>query len=220
MSKDTLERPLSSRFSDALVHACELHRSQPRKGTQIPYVSHLLAVASLALENGATEDEAIAAVLHDAVEDQGGRETAAIIRKRYGDAVADIVEACTDADVYPKPSWRERKEKYVAHVERASASAKLVSACDKLHNARSILSDYRELGDALWPRFNAPAGRNDVLWYYRALAAAFRSAPMSKGLRKVVDELDRTLNQLDAAIAAHTTEPDKKETAALASHRL
>ncbi len=139
------------RFEDALAYAARLHAGQRRKGTDIPYVSHLLAVASLAIENGADEDEAIAALLHDAVEDQGGRRRLHAIRRRYGARVAELVAGCTDADVTPKPPWRQRKVRYLEHLRTASPSVRLVSACDKLHNARAILADYRRLGDALWP---------------------------------------------------------------------
>src|ERR1700693_3220958 len=104
VKKELLERPLTNRFREALSYAFELHREQPRKGTQIAYVAHLLSVAGLALEHGATEDEAIAALLHDAVEDQGGAPTATAIRQRFGDTVADIVEACSDTDETPKPT--------------------------------------------------------------------------------------------------------------------
>ncbi len=162
---------LSPRFTDALALACDLHREQTRKGTPIPYIAHLLAVSALALEHGATEDEAIAAVLHDSVEDQGGLATESLIRSRFGAAVADIVMGCTDAVVVPKPPWRERKEQYIAHLSSAPPSVLLVSACDKLHNARSILADYRALGDDLWPRFTG--GRDGTLWYYAELVAAF-----------------------------------------------
>lgn len=182
----------TARFRDALTYACELHADQKRKGTDIPYVAHLLAVASLALEHGASEDEAIAALLHDAVEDQGGRATGDEIRRRYGDAVADIVQACSDTDVQPKPPWRERKEAYVAHLEHAPRAVRLVSACDKLHNARAILADYRIHGDALWSRFSG--GRDGTLWYYRALAAGFLRllpGPLADEIDRVVSDLER-----------------------------
>lgn len=195
MADETLAQPLTDRFTDALTLACELHRSQARKGTQIPYVAHLLAVASLALEHGATEDEAIAAVLHDAVEDQGGAATAARIRERFGDHVADLVQAASDTDETPKPPWRERKERYIAHVRTATPSSRLVSAADKLHNARSILADYREHGEALWQRFSG--GRDGTLWYYRELVAAFAS----HGETRLVAELRRVVDELDALVA-------------------
>ena len=182
---------LSKRFERAFIFAQRLHTRQLRKGTRIPYISHLIGVASIALENGADEDEAIAALLHDAVEDQGGRKTLNRIRRRFGDRVASIVEGCTDAEVIPKPPWRERKEAYIAHVRYASKSVRLVSASDKLHNARAILSDFRTLGDNLWSRFNP--GKEGVLWYYRSLVDAFRS----HGSTPLVDELDRVVTELE-----------------------
>jgi len=191
MGDETLAHPLSARFTLALSLACDLHRDQARKGTQVPYVSHLLGVASLALEHGADEDEAIAALLHDSVEDQGGSNTAALVREHFGDRVADIVLECTDSSVVPKPPWRARKEAYIAHLGTATPSARLVSACDKLHNARSILTDYRELGESLWSRFTT--GR-ETLWYYRALVDAFAahgSTPLVRELERVVSELER-----------------------------
>jgi GTP pyrophosphokinase len=154
-------------------------------------VAHLLAVTSLALEHGATEDEAIAAVLHDAIEDQGGAPTREEIRRRFGDVVTAIVDGCTDTDVVPKPPWRQRKEAYIAHVRSASPSVRLVSSADKLHNARSILADYRLLGEALWPRFTG--GKEGTLWYYRALIDAYRAA----GGTPLVDELERVVGEIE-----------------------
>src|SRR2546428_13390922 len=129
---------LSPRFEAALVFANRLHATQTRKGGRIPYVSHLLGVASLALEHGADEDVAIAALLHDAVEDQGGRPTLARIRRRFGARVASIVEGCSDADTIPKPAWRSRKEGYLRHLDTASAEVRLVSASGKLHHPRAV----------------------------------------------------------------------------------
>lgn len=200
MADETLRQPLTARFSEALSLACELHRTQARKGTQIPYVAHLLGVASIALEHGADEDEAIAAVLHDAVEDQGGAQTAALLAQRFGDRVADIVRSCSDTDVVPKPPWRERKTAYVAHVAEASPSARLVSASDKLHNARAALADYRTLGPVLWERFKG--GRDGTLWYYRALVDAYRKSPPGGDGRRLVDELDRVVTELERIAAA------------------
>src|SRR6185369_16391952 len=165
---------LSSKFDQALHYATLVHAGQMRKETKVPYLAHLLAVASIGLEYGAGEDEAIGALLHDAGEDAGGLGRIEDIRCRFGDAVAAIVQGCTDTVVTPKPPWRKRKEDYIAHVPHASASVRLVSAADKLHNARSILRDYRRLGDALWWRFNG--GKEGTLWYYRALLEAFRQA--------------------------------------------
>lgn len=183
---------LSHRFEEALTWATQLHASQERKGTGIPYVSHVLAVAAIALEHGATENEAIAALLHDAVEDQGGARTLAEIETRFGTEVAGIVSGCSDTDTIPKPPWRERKEAYVAHLTEASKSVRLVSASDKLHNARAILSDLRLIGEALWGRFSG--GRDGTLWYYRALAEAFRihgPARLASELGLVVREIER-----------------------------
>lgn len=183
---------LTRKFDEALAFAVDLHRGQSRKGTGVPYVSHLLSVTALVLEHGGTEEQAIAALLHDAVEDQGGRPTAESIRARFGDVVADIVEGCTDTDVSPKPPWRGRKEAYVARVRKELAHVRLVSAADKLHNARTMVTDLRIHGPALWKRFNA--GRNETLWYLNALVEAFREA----GTTPIVEELARTVAELEA----------------------
>jgi (p)ppGpp synthase/HD superfamily hydrolase len=183
---------LSERFNEALVFAADLHAGQLRKGMGVPYVSHLLAVASLVLEAGGDEDEAIAALLHDAVEDQGGQETLEAIRSRFGERVADTVWGCTDTDEVPKPPWRARKEAYIRHLDLASPSVLLVSNADKVHNARATLSDYREMGDALWDRFNASG--EEILWYYRSLSEVFtrrRPSPLARELERTVSELER-----------------------------
>lgn len=179
---------LTDRYSDALVFAFELHRTQFRKGSQIPYVAHLLGVSSLVLENGGGEAEAIAGLLHDAAEDQGGSPVLAAIESRFGRTVSEIVLGCTDSLDEPKPPWRERKERYLQHLPTASRSVQLVSSCDKLYNARSIVADYRSLGEALWDRFRG--GREGTLWYYRALAETFsvQNAAVDE-LRRVVAEL-------------------------------
>lgn len=186
---------LSSKFGDALVYASQLHCDQFRKGTHIPYVSHLLAVTAIVLEHGGTEDEAIAALLHDAVEDQGGSETREEIRKEFGDTVVAIVDGCSDTDTVPKPPWCERKLAYIANVVEAPRSVRLVSAADKLHNARAILADYRQHGETLWGRFNG--GRDGTLWYYRALADAFCSVEANP----LAEELDRTVAELERLAA-------------------
>ena len=182
---------LTARFEEALVFATRLHAQQTRKGTAIPYIAHLLAVTSIVLENGGSEDEAIAALLHDAIEDQGGAATREEIRRRFGDTVVFIVDGCTDAEVLPKPPWRARKEAYIAHIRHAPASVRLVSAADKLHNARSVLADYRVLGDALWQRFNG--GKDGTLWYYRSVTNALKHA----GTNSVVEELERVVTELE-----------------------
>ncbi|MBI5293232.1 MAG: bifunctional (p)ppGpp synthetase/guanosine-3',5'-bis(diphosphate) 3'-pyrophosphohydrolase [Chloroflexi bacterium] len=184
---------LTRRFEDALSFATQLHSSQLRKETSVPYISHLLGVTSLVLEHAAEEDEAIAALLHDAVEDQGGPVVRDEIRRRFGDNVAAIVDGCTDTDATPKPPWRARKEAYIAHIRTASPSVQLVSAADKLHNARAILLDYRQMGDSLWERFHG--GREGTLWYYRAIVTAFREA--GAGPARLVDELERVVADLE-----------------------
>ena len=180
---------LTQRFDRALAFAADLHRAQQRKDTTIPYVSHLLAVASLVLEHGGSETEAIAALLHDAVEDQGGLPTLSRIADEFGEEVAAIVAGCTDADVVPKPPWRARKEVYIAHLAHASESICLVSAADKLHNLRSIVSDYQMLGEELWGRFNGK--REGTLWYYQQLVDAFRSSALAKP--RILQELEAVL---------------------------
>ncbi len=182
---------LSHRFTEALIYATQLHATQVRKGSGVPYIAHLLGVASIALEYGANEDEAIAALLHDAIEDQGGNTTREEIRRRFGDIVTEIVDGCTDADTIPKPPWRQRKEDYIAHLPTASASVRLVSAADKLYNAATILKDYRILGDSIWSRFKG--GKEGSLWYYRALVVAFRQVESTP----LVDELDRVVSDLE-----------------------
>ncbi|MCL1467278.1 HD domain-containing protein [Argonema galeatum] len=182
---------LPERFTEALVFATQLHANQVRKGSGVPYIAHLLGVTSIALEYGANEDEAIAALLHDAIEDQGGAATRSEIRRRFGDTVTAIVDGCTDSDTTPKPPWRQRKEAYIAHIPTASLSVLLVSASDKLYNARSILKDYRVLGESVWERFKG--GREGSLWYYRALVNAFRQAWSSP----LIDELDRVVSELE-----------------------
>jgi (p)ppGpp synthase/HD superfamily hydrolase len=185
----------SLKFQEALVYAAQAHAGQLRKGTRIPYLSHLLAVTALALEHGATDDEAIAALLHDAVEDAGGKPRLADIETRFGRAVASIVAGCTDTDVVPKPPWRARKTAYVAHLRDAPLSVKLVAAADKLHNARAILADYRALGDALWSRFNG--GKNGTLWYHRAMVNALKEPRLwhlAEDLDTIVTELERLAN--------------------------
>jgi (p)ppGpp synthase/HD superfamily hydrolase len=184
--------PYGEKFGEALSYAAQVHRDQRRKGTQVPYVTHLLAVAAIVGENGGTEEEVVAALLHDAPEDQGGEERLEDIRERFGEGVAGIVAGNTDTFEDPKPPWRERKERYVARIAHEPESARLVSAADKLHNARSILADLRSVGDELWQRFNG--GRDGTLWYYRALVDAFDTAgsnPVVEELARVVAEMER-----------------------------
>lgn len=192
---------LGPRFEDALMYAAKLHASQIRKGSRVPYVSHLMAVASIALECGADEDEAIAALLHDAIEDQGGSKAREEIRGRFGDRVVEIVDGCTDADTKPKPPWRERKEAYITHIKDASPSVHLVSAADKLSNARAILKDYRSLGDKLWERFKG--GKEGTLWYYRSLSDVFLAvypSPLADELDRVVSEIERRVQRIEPGL--------------------
>ncbi len=143
------------------------------------------------LENGGDEDEAIAALLHDAVEDCGGPPTAEEIRRRFGPRVSDIVDGCTDSDENPKPAWRPRKERFIERLTGASASVRLVAAADKLHNARSVLSDLRREGERVWDRFAAP--RHETLWYYRAVTSRLQES----GPHPLVEELDRVVTELE-----------------------
>jgi GTP pyrophosphokinase len=162
---------LGPRFLRAFLFAAEKHKGQTRKASTIPYIAHLMGVASLVLEAGGDEDLAIAALLHDVVEDCGGAPMLKEVRRRFGQRVAKVVDGCTDADTYPKPPWRERKEKYLRHLKTADADTRLVSAADKLNNVRSILSDYRAVGESVWSRFKG--GREGTLWYYRTLLDIF-----------------------------------------------
>ena len=182
-----------TRFETALVYANHVHQGQHRKGTGIPYMAHILGVAAIAMEYGASEDEAVGALLHDAAEDGGGEARLAEIRARFGDAVGDIVFGCSDSLVeHPeeKLPWRERKEGYLAHVEGASTSVCLVSAADKLHNVRSIIRDLRMHGDEVWERFQGK--RDGTLWYYEAVAGALLRryhSPLTRDLQREVEEM-------------------------------
>jgi (p)ppGpp synthase/HD superfamily hydrolase len=185
---------LTDRFERAVLYAIELHRSQVRKATAIPYVTHLFAVASLVLEDGGSEDEAIAALLHDGPEDQGGEAVLHEIRDRFGPTVAEVVAGLSDAMPAPgeaKAPWRVRKAAYLAHLADASEAVLRVSLADKLHNARSILVDLRADGAAVWDRFHA--GPGEQAWYYGELLAIFeRRLPHSRNLpelRQVIGEL-------------------------------
>jgi len=183
---------LGPRFLRGVRFAAEKHAGQTRKASSIPYIAHLMGVASLVLEFGGDEDLAIAALLHDVVEDCGGAPMLKEVRRRFGSRVAKIVEGCTDSDTDPKPPWRERKETYIRHLKRADAETRLVSAADKLNNVRSILSDYREVGESIWSRFNG--GREGTLWYYRALLKEFlRSKP-----DRLIRELELAVRELEA----------------------
>ena len=176
---------LTDRFDAAMLYAHQVHRDQQRKGNGSAYIGHLLGVASIVLDDGGTEDEAIGGLLHDAAEDQGGREQLEQIRTTFGDAVARIVADCTDSWETPKRPWPERKRDYVEHARTLAPSSLRVAAADKVHNAYAILRDLRNTGEQVWARFNAPA--DDVVAYYESMVRALRHA----GGGKLVDELDR-----------------------------
>jgi hypothetical protein len=184
----------SDRLLEAMAAAAQIHGAQPRKGTTIPYLSHLLGTSSIALDYGASEDEAIAALLHDAIEDGQPTEAARATVWSFGDEVGRIVEGCTDADTHPKPPWRVRKEAYLTRLAHEDRSTLLVSASDKLHNARSIVRDLRVVGEDLWARFSVQ--KDKTLWYYRALVTAYRGNPAHTPA--LIDELDRTVTEMEA----------------------
>jgi (p)ppGpp synthase/HD superfamily hydrolase len=180
-----------ARLAEATSFAMTIHADQLRKGSETPYISHLLGVASLVLEFGGDEDQAIAGLLHDAIEDQGA-EQGPVIEARFGPRVAAIVRGCTDVDSLPKPPWQVRKEAYIAHLETAGPDIWLVSCADKLYNARAIVTDLRALGDAMFTRFTG--GKEGTLWYYRSLVEAFeRVSPgiLSAELGEAVAEMER-----------------------------
>jgi len=182
---------LGPRFLRAFDFAARKHAGQTRKATTIPYIAHLMGVASLVLEAGGNEDLAIAALLHDVVEDCGGAPMLKEVQQTFGKRVAKIVDECTDADTYPKPPWRERKEKYLRRLKQADEDTRLVSAADKLNNVRSILSDYRAIGDAIWERFNG--GREGTLWYYRVLLDEF----LRHKLNRITRDYELAVNELE-----------------------
>jgi (p)ppGpp synthase/HD superfamily hydrolase len=186
---------LSQRFDDALAFASNLHRQQTRKGTNVPYISHLIAVSALVLENSGDEDQAIGGLLHDAAEDQGGQATLDVIAGRFGSSVAQIVSDCTDSWEQPKPEWRQRKEAYLASLANKDPRSLLVSLADKTHNAGSIVTDLNYVGAEVWERFAGK--RTGTLWYYRALAEIFDQAMQGP-----------LANQLMAHVEAMTAQRD------------
>jgi (p)ppGpp synthase/HD superfamily hydrolase len=191
---------LGPRFLEGFLFAAEKHAGQTRKTTTVPYIAHLMGVASLALEFGGDEDIAVAALLHDVVEDCGGAPMLKEVKRRFGSRVAKIVNGCTDSDSEPKPPWRARKENYLRHLKDADAETRLVSAADKLNNVRSILSDYREFGEAIWERFNG--GRDGTLWYYRALLKEFKRGKPNRLIREfelAVRELEMLTKRKNSA---------------------
>ena len=193
---------LGPRFHRAFLFAAEKHAGQTRKASTIPYIAHLIGVASLVLEAGGDEDLAIAALLHDVVEDCGGTPMLEQVRRRFGARVAKVVDGCTDAYTIPKPPWRERKESYISHLKTADPDTRLVSAADKLNNVRSILSDYRQIGEAIWPRFNG--GREGTLWYYRTLCDEF----LRDERNRITRDFELAVNELESITkSASSSEP-------------
>jgi (p)ppGpp synthase/HD superfamily hydrolase len=193
---------LTERFNDALVFTAELHQRQTRKGPEeIPYISHLLGVASLVLEAGGDEDMAIAALLHDAVEDQGGYETLDRIREKFGTRVAHIVEGCTDDfSGHNSTPWCERKTRYIAHLrEDTDEETRVVSLADKVHNARTILLDLIEHGETVFRRFKGH--KDGTIWYYRTLVDAFRYAESVRAVHDFTRGHERLLRELDRLVA-------------------
>ncbi len=199
MSETTTSPRLGERFREALGYAAELHNTQTRKASHVPYIGHLLSVAGLVIEADGTEDEAIAALLHDAAEDQGGDATLAEIEERFGPDVAAVVGECSDTVVTPKPPWRQRKENYINHLDTASDGAIRVSMADKLDNARAILRDLRREGPRVWQRFNTD-DPHEHLWYYRSLLEVYRQRSDSW----LVDELSRVIAALEEEVGPRT----------------
>jgi (p)ppGpp synthase/HD superfamily hydrolase len=207
---------LGPRLQRAFRYAAEKHEGQTRKQTAVPYLSHLMAVASLVLEAGGDEDLAIAALLHDVVEDCGGMPRLREIRRRFGPRVAKIVEGCTDSFGEPKREWVERKKDYLREVRHADVDTRLVSASDKLHNVRTILSDYRQHGEAIWARFSGK--KEGTLWYYRALSDEYqRRNPnrITRELALAVGELERAVGKNPGSSRKSTKESAKKKAVAV-----
>ena len=202
---------LGPRLQRAFRYAAEKHAGQTRKQTAVPYLSHLMAVASLVLEAGGDEDMAMAALLHDVVEDCGGMPRLREVRKQFGPRVAKIVEGCTDSFVEPKPEWLERKKNYLREVKHADAETRLVSAADKLHNVRTILADYRQDGESVWKRFSGK--KEGTLWYYRALSDEYRR----RDPNRITRELEIAVTELERAVGRKPQsekKPAKKKAAA------
>ena len=189
-----LKWPLGPRFDEALLLASTLHRSQARKASGVPYVAHLLAVTSLVLEEGGSEDMAIAALLHDAAEDQGGEATLAGIQRAFGEEVARWVRQASDTFEEPKPAWENRKQHHLAAIPMADREARLIMLADKVHNARSILADHARVGAEVWERFSVP--RERTLWYYQTLLEVFERG-LSPFLYDELGECVKQMKELD-----------------------
>ena len=192
--------PYSKRLEEAFAFAHDLHRDQTRKGSDIPYVTHLMGVAALVGEFGGDEDQVIGALLHDAAEDQGGVETVALIRERFGETVAAYVEGCSDTLTTPKPPWLERKKAFIESTREAPPTLRLLIAADKLYNARSMVADFSVVGHALWDRFSVDC--ESTLWYHREMLDVLRQGWDNP----ILGELENAIHRLDEAAAG---EPPK-----------
>jgi len=190
--------PLSTRFDHALLFAAQVHRDQDRKKSGIPYISHLLGVASIVLDYGGDEEMAIAALLHDAVEDHGGRPMLKMIERIFGARVAKIVDGCTDSyaeDPKKKEGWEQRKFRYLRRIRHEDAETRFVSAADKFYNARAVLRDLRYNGDVAFARFSVP--KTKIIWYYRSLVNQYRAGGVTHLLKPLIDDLDRVVTEVE-----------------------
>ena len=184
------------RYLEAYVYCYKLHKKQTRKGSNIPYFTHLSSVSNLIIENNGTTTQAIAGLLHDAVEDQGGAKTLAVIKRKFGPKVAKIVDQCSDTTIKPKPPWKTRKIRYIKDIKTKTQDTLLVSLCDKYHNANCILSDYQKVGEEIWDRFTA--SKQETFWYYESLYKEFKKylknhLELIKAYKNTVDEMKRII---------------------------
>jgi len=214
--------PLSTRFDHALLFAAQVHRNQDRKKTGIPYISHLLGVASIVLDYGGDEEMAIAALLHDAVEDHGGRPMLKAIEQMFGARVAKIVDGCTDSyveDPKKKESWERRKFRYLRRIRHEDAETRFVSAADKLYNVRAVLRDLRYDGEVAFARFSAPKAK--IIWYYRSLVREYRGGGVTHRLKPLIDDLDRCVIEVEhlSGLLVSTPKPHRRLTTKLKAKR-
>ncbi len=189
MTKQTTQ--LGEKFEQALLFALHIHAGQIRKGSQTPYYAHILGVASLVLEDGGTETEAIAALLHDAAEDGAGQNTLDEIRAQFGDEIAEIVLDCSDTLETPKPPWRARKQAHIDHLKTSRPESMHVKLADKVHNANNLLRSLHEYGPSVWDDFKG--GREGTLWYFREMHAVFsqtRSGYLMDEFARLIDEIE------------------------------
>lgn len=200
--------PLSTRFDHALLFAAQIHREQDRKKSGIPYISHLLGVTSIVLDYGGDEEMGIAALLHDAVEDHGGRPMLKVIEQLFGARVAKMVDGCTDSyaeDPKKKESWERRKFRYLRRIRHEDAETRFVSAADKLYNVRAVLRDLRYDGEIIFTRFSAPKVK--TLWYYRSLVREYRAGGITHRLKPLIDDLDRVVTEVEHLSGVLATSP-------------